>query len=55
VQLKARYQQKRRQRQASKAQIKRAPIEPMEWCQSHAVLIKSNTTEKKAPPDQSPD
>ena len=26
----------------------------MEWCQSHAVPIKSNTTKKKAPPDQAP-
>src|SRR5712672_3423949 len=46
---------KRRQHQASKAPIKRAPIEPMEWRQSHAVLIKkSNMTKKKAPQDQTP-
>ena len=27
---------------------------PMEWHQSHVVPIKSNTTKKKAPPDQAP-
>jgi len=26
----------------------------MEWCQSHAVPIKSNMTKKKVPPDQAP-
>ena len=51
AQLKARYQQKE---DNVKRQRHRLKSTNQEWRQSHAVPIKSNTTKKKVPPDQTP-